>query len=111
MPDNHVTVVRLIGIDPIYASVFLNSPVGQSQIERLISGSSGQIELYPQDIRIVEIWEAPERTQLEIAEFVREAFRLEGESAALLAAAKRAVEIAIEEGEAAALAFVERAAA
>ena len=106
VPDNHVTVIRVGGLDPIFLSVFLNSPIGQQQIERMISGSSGQIELYPADIRRILIWRAPAEVQSHVAARVAEAFALEAQSARLLAAAKRAVELAIEEGEAAALAFI-----
>lgn len=106
VPDNHVTIVRLDGIDPIFLSVFLNSSIGQQQIERMISGSSGQVELYPADIRRILIWRAPEDVQRRVAARVRAAFSLEAESTRLLAAAKRAVEIAIEDGEGTALAYI-----
>lgn len=106
VPDNHVTVVRLAGIDPIFLSVFLNSPLGQQQIERMISGSSGQIELYPADIRRILIWRAPDEVQWRIAARVEEAFSLESKSARLLAAAKRGVEIAITDDEASAMEFL-----
>lgn len=106
LPDNHVTIVRPAGIDALYLSVFLNSRIGQLQIERMISGSSGQIELYPDDIRKIEVWNAPADTQRSIAVSVRAAFDLERQSESLLAAAKRAVEIAIEDSEVAALHFI-----
>jgi len=41
LPDNHVTVLRAEAADPIYLSVFLNSQLGQLQIEQQIKGSSG----------------------------------------------------------------------
>ena len=50
--DNHVTVVRPDKdvCWPTYLSLFLNSPAGVSQSERYQSGSSGQLEIYPQHI-------------------------------------------------------------
>lgn len=59
LPDNHVTVLRTEAVDPVYLAVFLNSPLGQWQIERHIKGSSGQVELYPNDIVRIMIWDAP----------------------------------------------------
>ncbi len=106
VPDNHVTIVRPTGINPLYLSVYLNSQVGQLQIERMISGSSGQIELYPVDIRQIIVWDAPKKTQLRIADAVQRSCAMENRASELLAAAKRAVEIAIEDSEAAALDFI-----
>jgi restriction endonuclease S subunit len=106
LPDNHVTVIRPDGIDPIYLSVFLNSTLGQLQIEQLIKGSSGQIELYPDDIAKIIVWDAPDGVQTVVRDAVLSAKALEARSRALLASAKRAVEIAIEDGEAVALAFL-----
>ncbi len=107
LPDNHVTVLRAAGLDPIYLSVFLNSLPGQLQIERLIKGSSGQIELYPDDIAKIIVWDAPRKTQDKVRDQVLAAFALEHKAQSLLDAAKRAVEIAIEEGEKAALRYLE----
>ncbi|MDT8758672.1 restriction endonuclease subunit S [Sphingomonas psychrotolerans] len=106
IPDNHVTVVRVQHVDPLFLSVFLNSPIGQLQVERMISGSSGQIELYPDDIRNLTIWLAPDAVQKRIRADVQGAFDAQAHSTRLLAAARRAVEIAIEESEEAALAFI-----
>jgi len=106
LPDNHVTIVRPSEINPLYLSVYLNSQLGQLQIERMISGSSGQIELYPEDIRQIVVWDAPEQLQLQIADAVRCSFTMESRASELLAAAKRAVEIAIEDSETAALDFI-----
>ena len=47
--DGHVTVLRLIDdLNPEYVVWFLRSPFGQSQINRLFTGATGQIEL-PED--------------------------------------------------------------
>lgn len=53
--DGHVTIVRLV--DPNrawYVAAYLLSQEGQRQIYRYINGSSGQVEIYPQDI--ARIW-------------------------------------------------------
>ncbi len=109
LPDNHVTVLRTDAVDPVYLSVFLNSPLGQRQIERHIKGSSGQIELYPNDIARIIIWNAPDTVQQSIRAAILSAFDEEGRAKDLLEATKRAVEIAIEVGEAAAMAYLDRA--
>jgi type I restriction enzyme M protein len=109
LPDNHVTVLRTEALDPVYLAVFLNSPLGQWQIERHIKGSSGQVELYPNDIAQIVIWDAPDDVQRAVRKSVLSAFDEERRAANLLEAAKRAVEIAIEDGEDAAMAFLDEA--
>jgi len=97
LPDNHVTILRTQKLDPVYLSVFLNSKAGQLQVEKFQRGSSGQIELYPMDIRKFLIWEAPESLQLEIRELHDKASSLEKESQQLLEKAKQMVEALIEQ--------------
>ncbi len=108
LPDNHVTVLRTNRIDPIYLAVFLNSPLGQLQLERHIKGSSGQIELYPNDIAKVMFWEAPQHVQTGVRNAILSAFNEERRTNELMEAAKRTVEVAIEEGEDAAMAFLDK---
>lgn len=58
MVDGHVSILRFN--DPDYAwfiAAFLLSNDGQKQIYRYINGSSGQVEIYPQDIG--RIWIKP----------------------------------------------------
>lgn len=109
LPDNHVTVLRTERLDPVYLAVFLNSPLGQWQIERHIRGSSGQIELYPNDIARIVIWDAPDEVQLSVRSAIMSAFQSERRAKQLLEAAKQAVEVAIENGEQAAMAFLAQA--
>jgi len=109
LPDNHVTVLRTDAVDPVYLAVFLNSPLGQWQIERHIKGSSGQVELYPNDIARIMIWDAPDEVQQSVRDAILSAFDEERRANDLLEAAKRAVEIAIEDGEPAAMAFLDQA--
>ena len=51
--DNHVAIIRpdpSVCL-PAYLSLFLNSPAGLAQSEMFQTGSSGQLELYPQHIQ------------------------------------------------------------
>lgn len=111
IPDNHVTILRpKQGLDAVYLSVFLNSMAGQWQVEERLRGSSGQIELYPTDIAQFTVWIAPPSVQKEIRRSVEKSFEQKQLATQLLGAAKRAVEVAIEDSEAAALAYLDQAA-
>ena len=56
--DGHITIVRLNNPDLAwYVAAFLLSSDGQKQIYRYINGSSGQVEIYPQDI--ARLWVKP----------------------------------------------------
>lgn len=103
---SEVSVVRQSALDPHYVTAFLRSIAGQRQLDRLITGATGQLHLYPRDIRGVFIPMVPEELQLMLREKAQQAeiHRLRSES--LLAAARRAVEIAIEDSEAGALRFL-----
>ena len=107
VPDNHVTVLRpKNGLDPVYLSVFLNSMAGQWQVEQRLRGSSGQIELYPNDIAQFKVWIAPKSVQAKIRQSVEKSYEKKQRAIQLLNAAIRAVEIAIEDSEAAAVAYL-----
>jgi hypothetical protein len=41
---------------PVYLSLFLNSPAGLAQSEMFQTGSSGQLEIYPQHIRAILVY-------------------------------------------------------
>lgn len=59
--DGHITILRFK--NPIfawYAAAFLLSEAGQRQIYRYINGSSGQVEIYPQDIG--RLWIKPPKS-------------------------------------------------
>ena len=107
IPDNHVTILRTDKIDPIFLSVYLNSIAGKYQVEKYFKGSSGQIELYPTDIGNFYVPIVESSIQIQIADFVRKSFTLKAKSEQLLEAAKRAVEIAIENSEEAAMHYLE----
>jgi type I restriction enzyme M protein len=107
IPDNHVTILRpKTGLDPVYLSIFLNSLAGQLQVAQRLRGSSGQIELYPSDIAQFCVWNAPEVVQSRIRKAVDEGFQHKQHASQLFETAKRAVEIAIENSEESAIAYL-----
>lgn len=109
LPDNHVTILRIkpeLGLDPVFLSVQLNSIIGQMQVEQYFKGSSGQIELYPSEIKEFYIWLAPAEVQQQIRSRVEQAHQARQEAQALLAKGKCAVELAIEESEIAAMKYL-----
>lgn len=56
--DGHITILRFSDVDLAwYVAAYLMSGDGQKQISRYINGSSGQVEIYPQDIG--RIWIKP----------------------------------------------------
>ena len=75
------------------------------QTEQLSAGSAQQ-ELYPKDIENFYIPFITKDAQTQIANLVQQSFTLKAESERLLAAAKRAVEIAIETDEQTAMAYL-----
>lgn len=91
IPDNHVTVLRpkKHSIDPVYLSVFLNSLAGRYQVNKWLRGSSGQIELYSNDIAQFLIWIAPDEIQQSIKTAIDGAFAKKQSAITLLDAAKR----------------------
>lgn len=108
VPDNHVTILRPDkNLDPVYLSIFLNSIAGQFQVEQRLRGSSGQVELYPDDIAEFRVWVAPKELQQSIRLQVEQSFAQRQRATQLLDAAKRAVDIAIEKSEADALAWLD----
>ncbi len=94
LASNHVNILRLKKLDPIYVSVYLNSILGQMQVQRRVSGSA-QVELYPSDISNFILWEAPESLQHEIATLVHRSNEARVEAMKLLDGAKNKVELAI----------------
>jgi len=97
VPDNHVTILRSPDLDPVYLSLYLNSAAGQMQVEMYQRGTSGQLELYPFDIRRFLVWPAPESFQKELRRIHDKAASAERESRQLLEQAKARVEQLIEE--------------
>lgn len=82
--NNHVTIIRPAGLcDPLYLSVFLNSPPGLLQAEKWASGS-GQREVYPDDIARIVIYLPGSGVQSAVADLVRKSYSSRREAAALL---------------------------
>ncbi|RYX82132.1 hypothetical protein EON83_20650 [bacterium] len=54
--DGHIAIMRdWVEVDPQYVALFLQTPTGIALIERRYRGSSGQIEIYPDDISSIPI--------------------------------------------------------
>lgn len=105
MASNHVNMLRVKDVNPIYLALALNSMIGRMQTERACTGSA-QVEIYPNDIEkfVVPILDEP--IQEAIASKVQESFAMKTESKRLLNVAKEAVEIAISNSEEKALQFI-----
>lgn len=94
--SNHVNILRLDGVNPIYAALVLNSKVGRLQTEKACTGSA-QAELYPSDLEKFLIPILPKDKQEAIAEKVKQSFAFRTESKELLEMAKKKVEDVIYE--------------
>lgn len=92
-----------------YVQLVLNSPLGQAQLLRrmTIAQTVGHITL--DDIRSIKIPIFDDVEMANISGAVEDAAKAKARAALLLEAAKRAVEIAIEDGEDAAMAFLDEA--
>lgn len=89
---------------PEVLCIFLQSAIGQELIYRYVVGSTGIINIYDDDIAKIPIPVLDAELQKDIAAKVQESFVLRRQSKQLLEYAKQAVEMAIEQGEDAALA-------
>ena len=105
--SNHVNILRIKYEHPQYIAFVLNSMIGRLQTERISTGSAQQ-ELYPKDIDNFVIPLVSETIQIGIEKLLNDSYILYEQSKHLLKAATRAVEIAIEESEAAALRYLEK---
>lgn len=78
--DGHITILRFKD-DSLawYVAAYLLSDEGQKQLYRYINGSSGQVELYPQDIGRVWIPRKSEQTMKHVIEKFRSACRKHNE--------------------------------
>lgn len=106
LASNHVNILRIQGEEPLYVAFVMNSLIGRMQTDRLSAGTA-QAELYPKDISQFLIPFVPKKKQQEIIARLIEAREKKAESHRLLEKAKQAVEIAIEKGEEAAMAYLE----
>ena len=72
--DGHVTIIRFHDSDlSWYTAAYLLCEQGQNQIYRYINGSSGQVEIYPQDIARLWIPPKTKASMSKIATKLREA--------------------------------------
>lgn len=101
----HLTVKNTSEVLPDYLTLVLNSPVVQMQAERDSNGAIIQ-HWKPSEIENVIIPVLDMDKQRELAEMVQKSFALRRQSKQLLEYAKQAVEIAIEQGEDASLAWL-----
>ncbi len=102
LASNHVNILRVKGINPVYAGFVINSIIGRLQTEKYSAGSA-QLELYPKDLDEFIIPVIDDKIQKTIADKIQQSFALRSRSHQLLEVAKKAVEIAIEENEQTAL--------
>lgn len=101
-----IVTIRPDREDPIYVACVLNSAIGRLQTEKFKSGCA-QPHLYPKDISQFVVPFVSLDKQNEIVSRLLEAREKKAESHCLLEKAKQAVEIAIEKGEEAAMAYLE----
>jgi len=102
----HLTVKDTSQIIPEYLTLALNSKLVQMQAER-DAGGSIILHWRISEIENVVVPIIDYTKQEKIAAFVEESFRLKNQSEQLLETAKRAVEIAIEQDEEAAIQYIE----
>jgi len=86
---------------------YMNAPAIRAQVRRLVRGMSAH--LYPTDLRELPVPKIEETIQDQIAILIHKSFAARKDTQAMLATAKRAVEIAIEDNEPAALRFLKEA--
>lgn len=103
----HLSKKEDVNIDLDYLTLVLNSPIIQMQAERDAGGSIIKHWSVPQ-IEQVEIPIVEEYIQQDIGDKIRSSFLLRRISEKLIKTAQKAVEIAIEEGEDDALAFIDK---
>jgi hypothetical protein len=103
---SEVTVIRQKQVNPYFVASFLRSPYGQMQIERYITGATGQLHLYKRDVRKIFIPLVSDADQGTCEALALKAAAARSQARELIAEAKRGIEIAIEESEVAALNYL-----
>lgn len=106
---SEVTVIRQHTFNPYFLAAFFQSSFGQMQIERYITGATGQLHLKPSDVERFYVPRLPREKQVVFEEIFAAGRKAKRKALAQLDAAMRAVEIAIEDGEPAALAYLDQA--
>jgi restriction endonuclease S subunit len=70
--DGHISIVRPDTlVNPHYLTYYLRSILGYFQIERELSGSTNQIEIYPEQLEQIRVIDLPRKKQDEIVEEIR----------------------------------------
>jgi type I restriction enzyme M protein len=93
---SEVSVIRQTELEPFALQIFLQSPLGQLQLERRITGSTGQLHLYPRDIATVVVPRLVPSIQRKIADLVIQSWEARQKARQLLEEAKHKVEAIIE---------------
>ena len=78
------------------------------QIERYVTGATGQLHLYPRDIAKIDVPVLEPEQQTQFEDLNASALGAKRQAKQLLEAVKRAVEIAIGDSEAVALTFLKK---
>lgn len=104
---SEVTVIRQQRVNPYYLQLFLQSVVGQLQIERWITGATGQLHLYPRDVEKIIVPILLQEKQKEFEKMVMKSRQTKKRAKQLLDIAKRGVELAIEQDEKIAEAWIQ----
>ena len=78
LADGHLTILRVDGdiVDPYAVLAFLWSEYGRMQFEQRVRGSTGQTEIYPQDIKKIRILVPSEDDQNLIKDKIKRQFTL-----------------------------------
>lgn len=93
--SNHVNILRVKDINPIYLALVLNSKIGRMQTERSCTGTA-QAEIYPDDIADFIVPVLSEELQNEIASLVVQSLECKQQSRLLQQSAIQMVEEVIE---------------
>ena len=89
---SEVTVVRQNRVNPYYLQVYLQSSPGQLQIERWVTGATGQLHLYPRDVEKILVPVLPAHKQDYFEEVILRSRQIKSEAEQLLENTKLFVE-------------------
>ena len=103
--NQRIMKFKPVGFDADVLSLLINSEIVRKQLERVGTGGV-QTNLSNTDILEIKIPNLNSEFQMDISNKIQESFRLKTKSEQLLSLAKRAVELAIEEGEDVAMAWI-----
>jgi type I restriction enzyme, S subunit len=104
---SEVSVVRQRQMNPYYLAAFLRSRFGQLQINRCITGATGQLHLYKRDVETFFVPNLPKDIQVEFERLALKARATKRRARKLIENGKNAVDLAITQSEIAALNLLE----